>query len=392
MLIPIEHDRLSELLSGYLDDMLDEHERREVEIALQDPQTRAWLGQLRANRELVASLASEPQAGLSADFTARVTAAAEASGVTAAAEASGAEESGRSDTKPVQLKPSGGRGARLIMGAMVAVAAIVLLSINFRQYWQADQPNAGQTTAQGESGKLRPEPEPMLADASSTPGVLSTPAESGDVPALGELGLEPSPAVQLVDNQEYVSDLQWTFSIAMVLHVSPTRAALEGETIEAILLDAGIRPVAPIIAGPDVENAIRDTEMIVVDDPLDSRSALYFVRADAQAIDQALKQVWADQESFPEAFYNFAMDNPQSRLMEKLAHSTGTRFTTNENFAAPVAIQQEGRPVAQLPLFKSQQLLVAKQSREQAPPAGGLVPGLGSDEMSTILILVKLPR
>ncbi len=179
--------------------------------------------------------------------------------------------------------------------------------------------------------------------------------------------------------------------MALVLHVAPTKQAQDDGMLQSILAAEGIRSAAPIVADEQLQSELLSSEMIVTDETV-SRSALFYVRAKATAVDAALQKVWSDGVNFPSAYFNLSIDGPESRLMERVARSTGKRFTADQAFAAPVGRLDNGKPRIELPAFKSQEVLVAKQGRSGMLMSGAAMnPGAGGGEMADLLILVKLP-
>lgn len=358
-----------ELLSGYLDDALDASERETVEELLRtQPDAQRELDSLRANRSELAGLA--PSAGLSADFTARVLADIARSDIDRAGTT--APQVTRSPTVDVAEDR---KSARPWVLAVVAAAAVVLIAfvMNF----------GGDTSANQQLAANSP------VDQDTAPGD----GEDGSANGEGQSAIVASetPATEPVDSSasvRYVSQLQWRMSMALVLHVEPSAAALRENTLQLLLSDAGIATADPIAASEQLQAMLLDSEMIVTDESL-GRSMVYYVRAEAASIDQALREVWDDGERFPKAYFNLSMDGPEAELMKQIAKSTGTRFEISQSFAAPVESFNDGAPG--VPMLKSQEVLISKKARGGLP-VGARVLGDGSQEMADLLIMVRLPQ
>ncbi len=379
--MPINGENLEELLSGYLDDMLDEHELVAVEALLgqQDSagqDARDYLDSIRQGRELLVELrehrCSSPDAsGLSTDFTSQLLESLGSTG----------QSNETVKLSPANTLPEKQRSWQAVAAAVLVAAACLALVVSLLPDGQVSD---GDTVAKVDGA------EPKTGSEEDEDNEDN--GKENIAPSTGNLlAGNDSPEVPEQDTGDtlYVSELQWTISMVMVLHVRPTEAALQNSVLEQILIDHGIGAVEPIVATGEVKEALQDSEYIVTDD-VSRRSGLYFVRAPANAIDGAFQQIFADAENFPDARYNFAIDNPQTRLMEKVARSTGKRFAASESFAAPVALSEEGRISEELPRFQAQERLVAKKERQ--PPVLAAMAPPGSQEISTVLILVELPE
>ncbi|GAB5401892.1 MAG: hypothetical protein Aurels2KO_01230 [Aureliella sp.] len=355
--MPLGDDRLLELLSGYLDGTLDATERVEVESALTDPAAQELLVTLEQNRSAVANLASSAP-GLSADFTSRIMDAIDSADV--------------SDVQPATMTDSGPNPASKSM--LIGIATIAAALVFAVMAW----PPLGEP---GDQLATNP-PENEFTE----PSVATT-----DVPARTDIDQLDSVPGAGGDDVRYVSDLEWRMSMALVLHVAPTQQAQQDGMLQSILAAEGIRSATPIVADDQLQSLLLDSEMIVTDETV-ARSALYYVRAKATAVDAALQKVWGDGVNFPSAYFNLSIDSPESKLMEQIAHSTGKRFTVDQAFVAPVGRLDNGKPRIELPAFKSQEVLVTKQGRSGMLMSGSaLNSGGGGGEMADLLILVKLP-
>ncbi len=424
--MPSDGDKLNELLSGLLDGVLDEHERREAESALSaSPEARQVFESLQANQRLLSAAASTSRSTLGPDFTQRVLAAVadqrphhvQPESTTATA----AQHTNTTSFNPRRLSTF--TNAAAVVAGLAATWLLIInilpdpsatqtapllgnadgannagsgdatnsnaANLNTANSNTANSSTANSSTANSSTGDSESNVPANVRVNGSGIGMLtqgepelgSDTATTREVPAAGEQGNAPV---------QYVSQLQWKMSMAMVLHVSPTKDAYESGLMEAYMADAGVPTVVPIVADAEVENALQDSEMIVTDAAAGS-SALYFVRADAAVIDALFQRVWADVGNFTKAHYNVAIEDPQSRLFEKLAQGTGSRFAVSESFAAPVSRLNSGKPDTTMPLFKSQQKLVAKQRRPDEIPSAPMMLPTAYGEMSNVLILVELP-
>lgn len=340
--MPSGDDRLHELLSSYLDGSLDEHEKVEVEGALQTSAAQQLLENLRENRALVAKLSGSAP-GLSASFTERVMAAVQSSDL-------------EQPPQPAMMSDSARSGrwvSRLAWAATVSAAAVLGAVMIWR-------------------------PVDLPSDIAIVAPELDKATDFVEASA--------EPAVEL----KYVSDIKWQMAMALVLHVAPTELAHDGKVLQSILEDAGIRSAAPIVADEQLQETLLGSEMIVTDEIV-GRASVYYVRAKATDIDAALQKVWKDAENFPSAYFNLSIDGPESELMQRIAQSTGKRFTVDQAFAAPVGRLDNGQPIVELPPLKSQEVFVSKQGREGMPMMMGAATGAGGGVMADLLIMVRLP-
>ncbi|MCA9127792.1 MAG: zf-HC2 domain-containing protein [Planctomycetales bacterium] len=376
--MPLDGDKLNELLSGYFDNALSEDERRQVEDALTASQeTCQELAFLRNTRESLQAL-SGSQSGLSSDFTDRVLQQLPSVAV----------RDRKSKSKPPKRW-------QLVLGLSALAASLVFIISN--PGWFVGQPELPMANVPEEvenspdlnqpDGK-QPFEEPSLlnADSSLASNNLEPLAEPLQLPPPEPSVLDPTRERTLP--VRYLSQASPPM-FALVLHVRPTQAALDDGVLERTFQGAGIPFVSPIVANADVESAVRDVSMIVDSDPSRWHAALYFVRAEATVMDQALRSVWVDTENFPDAKFNFAIDNPEVRLLGKIASITGERFLINETFAASIASDAGDKPVVARSGI-AEPVFVSKSERTVWPGGAALAGPTGG--MSPLLLVVHLPE
>jgi hypothetical protein len=178
--------------------------------------------------------------------------------------------------------------------------------------------------------------------------------------------------------------------------VQVTKQAIREDTFGNILVAAGVQPAEPITVNPEVEGALAETRMIV--QPQESArtedTILFFMRADAKLLDAALQTIWSDKRHFPNVRLDLAIDNPQSKLIEKIARSTKNRFTTNDSFAAPIATEDATVELpggaSPFPGSSSNIKYVSSKSRDRGWSGGGATLAPSSDEKSSVLVVLHV--
>ncbi len=359
--MPTEGEKLKELISGYLDGHLSDGEQQEVEAALRnDEQARQYHADLVKNRSLLKALSARQPQRLPNDFASRVLAKAKDNAVVRSDSLS-SESFDQSPGRRTLLRRRVG-----FLSGVAAVAAIVLLAINLPTFW--DSPVA--------------QNDPVTSPVDGSDGQPVVASNEDDQPVVEESGQAPEVSTDV----QYVSEVHARILFAYIIEVSPTRVAYDAGLVDQILLQAGITPVAPIVANADIETALDQSKMIVNDS--DANSAIYFIHSEASAIDSALKVILRDEVNFPGVSHNIAMDNPHTRLLSTIAASTGKRFAASESFAAPVVIEQpDGEAslaIVELPKF------VSTSKRDELGPE---TPALldGSSRLSPVLLVVRIP-
>ncbi|WP_231691132.1 anti-sigma factor family protein [Aureliella helgolandensis] len=370
MSMPVDGPNRDELLSALVDDQLTPEELEEVNAALRsDAAAQGTLAAFRKNRAALGELAQRHSSGpLPEGFADRVVAAA-----LQAKSQSDSEPNARSAATSVELPtmeagPGSLRSIRShklwAMGLLAGAAAVVVF---FSLPRPADQ---GQQLVHQPSA-------PSLPDQ-LTPSGIPNPA-----------GLPGASATDAT--VRYVSDQRFEVLYALVVDIQITSDALAAGQFENTLAQAGIATSAPILMTPEVESAVENSKMIVAS-PTDSAAdgLVYFVRAETKQIDLALQQVWQTPDYFPQVVYNIAMNNPQTRLLNRIAESTGKRFALNASFAASIADAEE-------PIVSNKQVLrgvrpptkyVGAYERQQGWAAGGVLPSSDTEDMSTVLLIL----
>lgn len=366
--MPLDGDKLTELLSGYLDGELNESELQQVQRAIaEDVSVQARLNGLKAASSSLTELSAAPQRKLSSDFTQRVMAQISQSNV----EQSHVQRASKMHSRTNVLRAA---------ATIVAVAAVLALVAVNRGWLMFDSP-APQAENSVPQNSIPESTEPQL------PGIPG--ADETELPQLATIDGPNEQHGGTSVPVSYLSELPAPLA-ALVLHVRPTSVADNGRLIEQVLRQFNITPVAPIVADDTVEKALSEVSMIATDEGTQAGSSVYFVWGEAVSIDAALRAVWADTTNFPEANYNFAMDNPQIRLMGKIARSTGERFASNKAFAAPLAIESDsGEANIDVGAIASPVYVSIENRQEEQAVSMGMLGGGGG--MSPLLIVVHKP-
>lgn len=368
--MPLEGEKLDELLSGFLDGQLGTEELKLIQEELGSRESvRKRLEDLRSlgadvKSAFSSSHASTPQ--LPTDFAARVIAEAQRKAV----------QTGLPDDHHVRLAAHAeivqvSRGRQInwpkigrIAGVVAATAAVLLLAIYLPTFFEGPSNN-----------QLAVEPEV------NSPGL-----DNGD-PQLVDVVEDPDPVVL---NPNYVSGMDFKNHMVFVVDIEMTKEALVRDELARILRDRGLLQSEPIVANEDLEKAIADTRMVVQpDDEGVSDAVIYFMRADIKQIGAALDEIYFNRTDFPTVKFDAAFDNPTARLMEKVARSTGMRFAIDQPFVAPISVSAEDSGGSPFPSIKPTGIYVSSSNRSKG--FSGSMAGLDSGDLSSVMLIVRAP-
>lgn len=374
--MPLEGEKLDELLTGWLDDRLAESERQLLERALEsEPAARQRLDellQLKADLQVIAR--RPPRRRQGSELAARVIRAAQARAIEEALPESHHVSKGlsRQMTSAFPASRSGWKRSSVYMGYAIVAAATLLLAVNTFIYNRPDENPS--RVVQGSNGAL---------SLGGTDRVVSPDIERPFVD-------EPQrPAVA------YVGDASFSMTYALVVDIQSTKQAIEENVLGEVLERAGIGVAQPIVADTGVEQALNETRMIVQPEaPRGGKTIFYFLRAAPTDLDRALQTIWADRLNFPNVGFDLAIDNPQSRLIEQIAKATGRRFAVTESFAAPLASRDEAGSVQEaFPGEAKAPRYVSRTSRERGWGGSELAPAAGLNfgpQLASVLLVVRV--
>lgn len=187
----------------------------------------------------------------------------------------------------------------------------------------------------------------------------------------------------------YVSELQaGQFEYVLVVNVLLSRTG--GAQLRGLLNDSGIPRDAPILVGPEVEETINEARMTVANRENTSDAMIYLIRADVAQLGHLLEGIYADSDHFPEVAFDLAVDDPQGRLLEKIARSTGQRFAVEKQFAAPIAIDADDLNGSSFPGWERPARLVSAEARTRGP--AGLAAPMQEGNLNNVLLIVRSAR
>ena len=409
--MPLEGENYDELLSALLDGQLSDAESDALQRELESSESlRAQFQELKElSVDVKAAFSIAPQSSLPADFRDRVVAEAE----TRLSESRSVEPvSGASQAaSPVAASPlagaeaersagglserGDGRGAGRLTAIMTAVvAALVLLAA--LPMWLDGDGDAPKPVASGTSDDVTPEDQALATDQaddrSSDPNEAISPGMDNAIAS------NPPESSALDDGNSqpvrYLSELAVRNRYFFVVDVEMSIGAFRSNKLRQVLQSYNILEERPIV-DPAFERTLRETEMIMTDGgagkpPL---TAVYLIRADIAMIGKALEDIYFDMDGFPNLAFNIAMDNPSTRLIERIFRSTGNRFTVDDQFSAPVTADEDAIGGALFQNVRPPEQFVsasARQANGERQPA--MVPADLRGEISTVLLLVRQPR
>jgi hypothetical protein len=373
-----------ELVSAYLDGVLNEAERAEAEALLAaDQDARSLLDALTQQRSALAAL---PRRRLPATFAARVVAEAQL----AAAQAS------RTPAAPdlaVQL-PAAPPPKRLRHIGWAVAAAILACAAIPAVLWQI-QPGEVEL-AVNPSEAISPEALDAIAQAPVAPTADSTwltepPAETA-LPPAGETMVRQ-------ENAGGAPHLR----ILLVMDVRVSLEAWQAGRFDALLDNAGIPLARPIAATDELEQALQSTRVTVgrVEQAEQSRAAFVFVQADAKSLDAVLSAVMLRTADFPEVALDVAFETPEYRLLQMLEKQADIVASQRAGAtAAPLALAvvPAAEPLtdiasaAQFEPAPRRGLLISSSQRSRMEPSQLLAPAGVENAVSQVLFVLRKPE
>ncbi len=377
--MPIEGEKLDDLLSGYLDDQLNGEELQQVRTELdREESARVRLDEIQQTNQILRQhfrAVSDSPAKLPAGFTSRILEIAEAA-------KSAKDEAGvvpetieKSDSTERKLEPLGSSTWQRSVLKIAAMAAAILAIVSLPFFFggpEKDPASSNQEMASKE------DPEASSAEVPSGEFIPDTRLADESASA------EEQPV-------QYVSQLGFGLTYLLVVDVEITQAAAGQQVLQRILAQAGIVENPPIRGNEEVEAAIAESRMTVNENSTaEGTATIYLLRAAIEDLGAALDQIYADQVSFPRVSLDLAFDTPNTRLMQKVARSTGTRFTVNESFAAPLSVEVDNGSSTAIRGIRPPANYVSKEQRETGfgslPPRGQAA----STSLETMLLFVRV--
>jgi hypothetical protein len=369
----LEGEKLDELLSGYLDDQLDQAELLVVRRALEsDPSLRARLEELEQLSSEVKRLRLENRTQrLPVNFSKTVVAEARRR---AAAEGLPDQHHVRRGAGHVLVQPDAPtwRLPAGIFGAIAAVAALFLIS-----FWLPEQP-IDEPVA----------PDGILADNNPSPPSVPTLGERADEEVLG-LGQQ---SIEQQSKEQYVSELKETeVAFVTVVDMELSKEAWENEFLAEVFARSNVSLEAPIVADQDLQAELSKARMIVhpEDEQAEGEVQIYFIHADDAAIAMSLDILYRDLTNVPTFRLGLVFDNPLNSITHRIAKSSGKRFSMKDSIAAPVTL--DATPgLSPFSGIGPQGMLVSSEKR--LGPGEKVNLAHVTDGESTVLMLLRRPK
>lgn len=378
-----EGEEFEELLSGYLDNELNEAELSVVRAALEsDSNLRARLEELRqVGSELKRFSVENRTHRLPPHFAQGVIAESRRRAISENLPQSHHVVRGknRGDTltavardeqrevalpqMPSWRVPAG------IIGAIASVAALLLL-----MFWFSSDSKDTLTN------------NSLISSSELIPDSGTTSPETNLV--------EPDPVAPTPDagEERYVSELQENqLAFVFVVDLELSEDALENEFLATVFANSGITLEKPIVADDTVLTEISKARVIVDGDPQEAPAdvQMYFVHADHVAAGKALETLYQDLQSVPALRFGLLFDNPLNKVTYRIAKSTGMRFAAKDSIAAPVTASESVR-ISPFSGIGPQGMLVSSGKRIGPNERADL--SFVTEGESTILILLRVPK
>lgn len=376
--MPLNGEKVEELLSGYLDGDLSQAESAEVERALEDAAVRKRYDELVETREQLRALRDarvQAAPGLSASFAAKVWEQIEAGKVVT--KATDPHAPAHSATKEVRSP----RKQLLAFSIMLAGAAAVLLFFVNPLLRSPSDPagNAGNGVAVV---------DPVDTDVNTT-SPFSDPSDIAEPTSVEGLAVDSAGAI---DAGKLVSE-RWRQQamFTVVADIQLSREAVREDFVANTFKAHGIELQSPVLADADILQALSDSQMTEPPQADTGDALLYFVHADGVDIDSTLQIFTKDLKRIPKMWIDVAFDTPVNQSMLRIVASAGEQFSIDESFAAQVNARRPNGSTAMLTGISPRGKLVSRttgESSDAQPLATGAVP----NGMSTILLLVRLPK
>lgn len=379
--MPVDGEKLDELLSGFLDGRLDSQEMELVQDELQRRESvRRRLDELKEMQSDLQNLFQAPSPSLGDDFSARVIAEAQRQAVQA-----GLPEEHHVRKAEQAAIVHFSRGVRFDWGkvgktalALGGLAAAIVLAINLPGFLSQNNQPDGVTVAQGDDTK-----NPFPADGTAVAAADNEPDASN--PALPFSASED-------EEPRFVSQMNFNQHVVVVVNLEISPEAAKNKVFDRILRTHGILDKKPIIADSEVEKAVSDSRATVQDEDDDENmpdALIYMMRAGHLVLGTALDEIYKNREDFPKISFDIAIDNPTVSLMQKIARSTGVRFATNKPFAAPVVVSEAARSGTQLSGTHRPIRFVSNEQREAGFSEGFNPFGQEAKNLTTVLVFVR---
>ncbi len=352
--MPLDGEKLDELLSGFIDDRLSPSELMQIEEALSsDARARERLSQFRSQKSDLFELGQRMVAGsrLQPDFAGRVVQL-----VQHRAELNG--------NATLRVAASTTRLRRILATGVLAAAAAVLLLVALPSWMQP------------------------------TPSESLPPLVQNSAPPDSAVDAAAVPAVEVVPAVEYVGEMKQDerFAFALIVDVQIQAEAMKFGVLANVLNQAGIIQAEPIQANAAVLKTLDETRMIVQPSESGAEDTIVFViRANNDDLDQALRTIFADAGNFPNVSLNVAMD-ARASLIREILHSLGRRFTVDDSFAVALDVHAQAGPPAGIPnpfpgSTKGVQYI---SSVKRSSGWETSLPQTPAGSMSTILLVVRV--
>ncbi|MCA9131974.1 MAG: hypothetical protein KDA45_02420 [Planctomycetales bacterium] len=372
--MPLDGEKLDELLSGFVDAELSPAELKLFAEAVEgNASLQQRVEQLRRQRNELHGLGVQLSApgGLPNSFADRVIAAARQQAAQSGLPPShhvrrGGIQPTVSPAAPASLRR---RRRALFAGAWAAVvAALLLLSLYIPQLIPGERP------ASVSEPRMLAETQPV--EAIAAPAAVAADADQSETQAY-------------VGQQARGARVMYL----LVVDVRMTRSALDNNVLGHVLASSGIPLARPLAASPRAQQALYDSRMIVrPGGGAPEESVLYLVHASMPAVDTALREVWRDDGNFPNVRFDVAFDSPQTRLVEELLQ--GQRHSSTASFAAPLAVSaaegasEDSRP-SPFPGSSAAVQYVSRSSRAQGWSADQ-APLSAGDSMAWVIIVGRV--
>ncbi|MEO8269676.1 MAG: zf-HC2 domain-containing protein [Aureliella sp.] len=409
--MPLDGEKLNDLLSGFVDGELTPEERALVEEAARDDvRIGEQLKQLRQQSNWLQQAGSAIVNDPSASSRSRPNGRQLAESVISAARQRGremglpvshyiypdtleevgevshsvasAEPDTALTTSPVEVavKSTRRRSAGWMALAGLAAAAALLIAV---------------TWPSGEQGQLAQTSPPAVHESAATNSLDNLANETATSDSSFDESVNDAEAVGsgLVGKSSGMV-------FALVVDVEITADARLNLVLEKLLATSGIPLAPPIAANPEVLKALDDSRMIVRSPTATARPlSVQVVRGGMQELDTVLRKVWQDSNHFPNVALNLSIDS-RATLMREILRSSGNRFTPSDRFALPLAINQtviEQQPAIQVPTSPSQASpfpgadggvqYISKSQRDSGWEGLGELSTGQPDSMATILLV-----
>ncbi len=388
--MPLDGEKLDELLSGFIDGVLTEAERKIVEEAARDDARieqrilllRRQAGEVGEVGKLLVEQ-SHRQLDLNRHQSLAETVIAQArqqavrNGLTKTHFVHGHADRNEnlvtvSSPRSASLLRRPGKRWIVLTGSMAAAAAILLaLALN-----RSNESNPATDVASSTPNVVPDLPESMLATGATS----SHGSPSRDLPT------PDNSSPRLVGQFDHLT-------YVLVADVQITSAGIREEILESVLAGAGISRVEPVVADAKIIKALDQSRMIVEPKGKPSeRVYIMVIRAEMNDIDAALRNIWKDSLHFPNVNLNLAVD-ARAGLVRDILNGTSGRFSLNDSFAVPLAGESPAPRLAASSPFPGPTNGVSYVSSSKRASGWGGADALSvppSDSIATILLVIHV--